>query len=104
MTLSNNYLIETMKMSGLRKQKRTVEAKKYFVYCIEADAWLGRDSSTRDYFLTDEPFQTFRWAQLAPNLKCELRPAYTSYYGKEYPEREHYSHYLAQFDWLFVEA
>lgn len=104
MTLSNAYYIETMKMRGKRKQKRTVEAKKYFVYCIEADAWLGRDSSTRDYFLTDEPFQTFRWAQLAPNLKAELHPAYTSVWGKEYPEHISYSHYLAQFDWVFVEV
>lgn len=104
MTLSNNYLIETMKMRGERKRKRTVEAKKYYVYCIEADAWLGRDSSTRDYFLTNEPFQTFRWAQLAPNLKCEFKPAYTSLWGNEQPEYEHYSHYLAQFDWVFVEV
>lgn len=102
--LSNAYLIETMKMRGLYKQKRTVEAKKYFVYCIEADAWLGRDSSTRDYFLTEEPFQTFRWAQLALNLKCEFKPAYTSLCGKEQPGYEHYSHYLAQFDWVFVEV
>ena len=103
MTLSNNYLIETMKKRGLRKQKRTVEAKKYFVYCPEADAWLGRDSSTRDYFLTDEPFQTFRWAQLAPSLKCELRPA-ISIRGTEHPESEFYNHFLAQFDWVFVEV
>lgn len=102
--LSNAYHIETMKKLGQRKQKRTVEAKKYFVYCIEADAWLGRDGASRQYFLTDEPFQTFRWAQLAPNLKCELRPAYTSVWGKEQPEYEHYSHYLAQFDWVFVEV
>lgn len=103
MTLSNNYLIEIMKKRGLRKQKRTVEAKKYFVYCPEADAWLGRDSSTRDYFLTDEPFQTFRWAQLAPNLKCEYVGTY-EYCGRIYEGYDSYSHFLAQFDWVFVEV
>jgi len=102
--LNNAYHIERMKMLGKRKQKRTVEAKKYFVYCIEADAWLGRDSSSREYFLTDEPFQTFRWAQLASNLKCELRPAFTTLWGSEHPESEFYNHYLAQFDWVFVEV
>jgi len=103
MTLSNAYYIEAMKMRGLRKQKRTVEAKKYYVYCIEADAWLGRNSSTRDYFLTDEPFQTFRWAQLAPNLKVELVEAYECR-GYKHEEYVSYSHFLAQFDWVFVEV
>lgn len=101
--LDNNYLIETMRMRGKRKQKRTVEAKKYFVYCIEANAWLGRDSSTRDYFLTDEPFQTFRWAQLAPNLKCEFVEGY-EIWGRTHEEYIRYNHYLAQFDWVFVEV
>jgi len=101
--MNNKYWIEEMKRLGEKKRRRTVEAKKYYVYCPEADAWLGRDSSTRDYFLTDEPFQTFRWAQLAPNLKVELVEAYECR-GYKHEEYVSYFHFLAQFDWVFVEV
>jgi len=53
--------------------------------------------------LTDEPFQTFRWAQLAPNLKVELVEAYECR-GYKHEEYVSYSHFLAQFDWVFVEV
>ncbi len=74
----------------IERGKKAHVKRGYFVYHIESGKWLGRvKSHYQDWFLSDEPLQTFTINSLSQVL---------------YAKADFWGHRLSQYDWVLIEV